>query len=60
MVKIIKKLFGSGRDDNSIPIPGVTTERQKKETKWMLILQKFYPYGLNERVGDECMAEKDS
>ena len=26
----------------------------------MLTLQTFYPYGLNERVGDECMAEKDS
>ena len=61
IVNIIEKLSGSGRDDNSgNPIPGVTVERQKKETKWMLTLQPVYPYGLNDRVGDEYMAEKDS
>ena len=27
IVNIIEKLSGSGRDDNSIPIPGVTVER---------------------------------
>ena len=37
-VNIIEKLSGSDRDDNGIPIPGITVERQKKETKWMLIL----------------------
>ena len=41
-------------------IPGVTVERQKKEMKWMLTLQTVYPYGLNDRVGDKYMAEKDS
>ena len=60
MVNIIEKLSGSGRDDNGNPIPGVTVERQKKETKWVLTLQTVYPYGLNDRVGDEYMAEKDS
>ena len=55
-----EKLSGSGREDNDIAIPGVTVERQKKETKWMLTLQTVYPYGLNDRVGDEYMAEKDS
>ena len=60
IVNIIEKLSGSGRDDNGNPIPGVTVERQKKETKWMLTLQTVYPYGLNDRVGDEYMAEKDS
>ena len=60
IVNIIEKLSGSGRDDNGNPIPGVTVERQKKETKWMLLLQTVYPYGLNDRVGDEYMAEKDS
>ena len=58
IVNIIEKLSGSGRDDNGNPIPGVTVERQKKETKWMLTLQTVYPYGLNDRVGDEYMAEK--
>ena len=60
IVNIIEYLSGSGRDDNCIPIPGVKVERQKKETKWMLTLQTVYPYGLNHRVGDEYMAEKDS
>ena len=60
IVNIIEKLSGSGRDDNGNPIPGVTVERQKKETKWMLTLQILYPYGLNDRVGDEYMEEKDS
>ena len=60
IVNSIEKLSGSGRDDNGNPIPGVTVERHKKETKWMLTLQTVYPYGLNDRVGNECMAEKDS
>ena len=57
---VIEKLSGSGRDENGIPIPGVTVERQKKETKWMLTLHTTYPYLLNGRIGDEYMAEKDS
>ena len=60
IVSIIGKLSGSGRIDNGYPIPGITVERQKKEMKWMLTLQTVYPYGLNDRVGDEYMAEKDS
>ena len=31
---------------------------QKKETKWMLAFQTVYPYGLNDRVGDECMTKR--
>ena len=31
IVNIIEKLSGSGRDDNGIPIPGVTVERQNRE-----------------------------
>ena len=60
IVNIIEKLSGSGRDGNGIPIPVVTIERQKKENKWMLTLQAVYPYGLNYRVGDEYMTEKDN
>ena len=33
IAKIIEKLFGPERDDNGLPIPDVTVERQKKETK---------------------------
>ena len=32
----LKKLSGSGRYDSGIPVPGVTVEKQKKKTKWML------------------------
>ena len=60
IVNIIEKLSRSGRDDNGIPIPGVRVERQKKETKCVLTLHTVYPYGLNDRVGDEYMTEKDS
>ena len=60
IVNIIEELYGSERNDNGIPIPGVRVERQKKETKWMLTLQTVYPYGLNDRVGDEYMVEKGS
>ena len=47
-VNIIEKLSGTGRDDNGIPIPGLTAERQKKKTKWLLTPQTVYPYGLND------------
>ena len=60
IVNINEKLSGSGRDDNGIPIPGVTVERQKKEKNWMLTLQTVYPYSLNDRVCDEYMTEKES
>ena len=57
IVNIIEKLSRLGRDDKGIPISGVTVERQKKETKWMLTYQTVYLYGLNDRVGDEYMAQ---
>ena len=64
IVNIIEKLSGFGKVENGIPISGVTVERQKwtwklklKEAKWMLILQTVCPYGLNDRLDDEYMAE---
>ena len=45
VVNIIEKLSGSGRDDSGIPIPGVTVDRHKKETKCMLTLETVYLYG---------------
>ena len=56
IVNIIEKFSGSGRDDNGIPIPGATGQRQKMETKWLITLQTVYPYGLNDKVGDEYKA----
>ena len=58
-VQIIEKLEGSGRDTNGKPLPGVTSQRQKTETNWMLKLQTVYPFGLNDRIGDEYMTEKE-
>ena len=47
-------------DDKSISIPGIKAKREKKQTKWVVTLQTVYPYGLNDRVGDEYMVEKES
>ena len=64
-VNIIEKLPGDGRshsDTNNTkgkPDPAITRLRRKKETDWMLKLRTVYPYGLNDRVGDEYMQEKD-
>ena len=58
IVDIIEKLSGSRRNDNGIPIPGVTAERQKNETKWMLTFQTVHPYGLNDRVVTNIWQEK--
>ena len=49
IVNSIKKVSGSGKDDNGIPISDVIVQRQKKESKWMLTLQTVYPYGLNDK-----------
>ena len=59
IVNIIGQLSASGGDVNGIPIPSITVERQKKETKWMLTLQTVCPYCLNNRVGDEYRVEKE-
>ena len=59
-IKITGKLPESGRDDNGISILGLTIERQKKEMKWMLTLQPVFSYGVNDKVGDEYIAETES
>ena len=59
-VNIIEALSGSGRDDSDVPILGITVERQKREMERMLTLQTVYPFGENDRIGDEYMAKKES
>ena len=59
-VHIIEKLVGSGRDEEGEVDPSLTTIRRKKETEWMLKLRTVFPYGLNDRVGDEYMTGKDN
>ena len=62
---VIEKLFGDGRvpsDRKKEKGPldsAVTSLRRKKEREWMLKLRTVYPYGLNDRIGDEYMVEKD-
>ena len=58
IVNIIEKLSGSGRNDNGIPIPSVTAERQKNETKQIITFQTVHPYGLNDRVVTNVWQEK--
>ena len=57
-VNVIEKLKGSGRDSDGKVDPAVTVIRRKKETEWMLKLRTVFPYGLNDRIGNECMTNK--
>ena len=58
-VQIIEKLEGTGRteDDNAID-PKITSIRRKREDFWMKTLRTVYPYGLNDRVGDDYMRDQ--
>ena len=58
-VHVIEKLSGTGRDAEGKVDPAISRIRRQKEKEWMLRLRTVYPYGLNDRVGDEFMAEKD-
>ena len=57
-VKIIEKLDGDGRDSNGVIDPSVTVIRRKRETEWMLKLRTVFPYGLNDRIGNEYMTDR--
>lgn len=52
-VNVIQKLPGDGRIAGKQPDPAVTRIRKQIETDWMLKLRTVYPYGLNDRIGDE-------
>ena len=58
-VNIIEKLPGNGRDNDGNMDPAVTRIRKRKETNWMLKLRTVFPFGLNDRVGDEYMTNRD-
>ena len=58
-VNIIEKPQGTGRDEDGVIDSAITAIRRKKETNWMLKLRSVFPHGLNDRVGDEYMTEKD-
>ena len=52
-VQVFEVLNGNGRDINNNVDPEVTTICREKETDWMLKLRTVYPYGLNDRIGNE-------
>ena len=51
-VQIIEKLKGNGRNGSKIDL-GIAVERRKRETFWIRKLRTAYPYGLNDRIGDD-------
>ena len=57
-VKVIEVLEGDGKDMYGKIDPKFTVIRRKKETEWMLKLRTVYPYGLNDRIGDEYMTDR--
>ena len=56
-VQIIEKLDGDGRNGGKCLDPRSTKERKERELHWMLKLRTVYPYGLNDRVGNEFKTE---
>ena len=52
-VHVIEKISGNGRDAEGNVDPTSTPVRRQKEREWMLRLHTVFPYGLNDRVGDE-------
>jgi len=51
-VQIVEKLEGDGRTSRGSLDPSLTQIRKKKETTWITTLRTAYPYGLNDRIGD--------
>ena len=52
-VQLLEKLPGDGRTGRKAIDPSCTSFRKQRERFWMLKLRTVYPYGLNDRVGDE-------
>ena len=52
-VQILEKLKGKGRTERGALDASITQIRKAKEKEWMLKLRTVYPYGLNDRIGDE-------
>ena len=52
-VQIIEKIEGDGRTPRGAIDLNVSGLRKQKEKEWMLKMRTVFPYGLNDRVGDE-------
>ena len=58
-VQILENRLGTGRMKNGNLGLGVGVERRKSETEWILKLRTRYPYGLNNKIGDEFQHVND-
>ena len=56
-VHIIEKLHGNGRAKRRAVDQEKTVLRKQRELYWMLELRTVFPYGLNDRIGDEYKKE---
>ena len=52
-VSILEKMEGTGRTDRDTMDFSAKADRKKREKYWMLTLRTVFPYGLNDRIGDE-------
>ena len=52
-VQILEKLEGTGRTSRGALDASQTSKRKARELYWILKLRTAYPYGLNDRLGDE-------
>ena len=52
-VNVIEKLEGAGRTERNNMDFAAKPLRKARETYWMHELRKIFPYGLNNRIGDE-------
>ena len=52
-VQILEKLEGNGRTERNALDPSVTSIRKDREMFWIYQLRTLYPYGLNDRIGNE-------
>ena len=57
-VNIIEKLPGDGRGEDGKIDSTVARIRRQKERDWMRKLRTVYPFGLNDRTGDEYMFDR--
>ena len=56
-VQILEKLEGNGRTARGALDASITSKRKERELYWMLKLRTVFPYGLNDRIGDEFKNE---
>ena len=57
-VQILEKLEGNGRTARGALDASQTSRRKERELYWMLKLRTVFPYGLNDRIGDEFKNQK--